>query len=100
MIQVLITKIILILLTTTLYGQVILRDSSTRTVLENGYIQVQFNKQYPQIDVVKADFLGGSKYGNNLIADKGEYSGVVLERQSYDGVQLQRHSSSFGATEG
>jgi hypothetical protein len=76
------------------------RDTSTRTIVENGYLQLQFNKQYPQIDVLKADFLGEGQYGKNLIADKGEYTGVVLERQSFDGNTLKRHSSSFGAVSG
>jgi hypothetical protein len=49
----------------------------------NGYIQVGFDLEHPQIDVIQADFTGSGQYGRNVVAqgvDGLARKGIVFER--------------------
>lgn len=63
--------------------EVSLRRSRQRLTLANGYIQVGFDLEHPQIDVIQADFTGAGQYGRNVVAqgtDGLARKGIVLER--------------------
>ena len=45
-----------------------LKQSNQRLTLANGYINVEFDLEHPQIDRIQADFTGAGQYGRNVVA--------------------------------
>ncbi|MBA2678022.1 MAG: hypothetical protein H0U76_06470 [Ktedonobacteraceae bacterium] len=79
-----------------------LKQSGQRLTLANGYLQISFDLEHPQIDVLQADFTGAGQYGRNVVAqgmDGLARKGIVLERYDVerDGQAVASYASSQAA---
>ena len=60
-----------------------MKQSDQRLTLGNGYIQIGFDLEHPQIDRIQGDFTGAGQYGWNVVAQRVDglaRKGIMLER--------------------
>ncbi len=83
--------------------EVSVKQSAQRLTLTNGYIQVGFDLEHPQIDRIQADFTGLGQYGRNVVAQKEDglaRRGVVLERHDIErDEQRDQAAASYASSQ-
>jgi hypothetical protein len=97
--KVIICVVALLLVHYTTAGDVTVTVTSTGIVLQNGFVNIRFNTENPQIDILQADSTGNGKYGPNLVASKPDKlyrQGIVLERDAVVGNTFTQFASSEG----
>lgn len=78
------------------------RNESSRLVLDNGFVHLEFDEAAARLDVLKGDFQGQGKYGENLIGGIGMETLVTntvqcrLLRKDASGASVQIDGVSSG----